>query len=183
MSEYLKDQENTYEYVEHYCQENDLEFVKAWFNDSCNNITKDQLNLLLFVCFFGDNYAFDVAKFLLEKGADINYIKNDNYSLLHEDVSCQVYANIEFRTNIEDKIIQLPIDENIKKHIIMGKIDGIKFLLENGADPNIKNLLGKTALDTLIRDYPEKYIFTEAIDLLRKYGAKTSEELDEKINI
>ena len=55
---------------------------------------------------------------------------------------------------------------------LLGHTEVVELLISNGADVNAKYRLGRTPLDTIIRNNR-----SEIADLLRKYGGKTSEEL------
>lgn len=54
--------------------------------------------------------------------------------------------------------------------------------LEAGADPNLIDDRGRTALDQALIDFPEPYDQERLTQLFREYGGKTAKELEEEKN-
>jgi hypothetical protein len=77
----------------------------------------------------------DIQKELIKAGADVNYVREDGKTPL---------------------IVAGAGD--------LGKIEGVKFLLENGANVNDSDLTGKSALSYVIKE--------DIIEVLRKSGAR-----------
>jgi ankyrin repeat protein len=139
------------------------------------------------------NYI-DIAKFLIENGADIHYTAETylpwfyirdvgmaDYFLRHgADVNTLNYfgENLLFRHPSND-LLKFLISKGINVNqqtkttsptplfTEINSFDNVKILLENGADPNIKNYLGETALDKA-RD-------NRVIRLLQQYGAENGD--------
>ena len=55
---------------------------------------------------------------------------------------------------------------------LLGHTEVVELFISNGADVNAKDRLGRTPLDTVVRNNR-----SEIADLLRKHGGKTGEEL------
>lgn len=120
--------------------------------------------------------AFDIAYYLIEKGADVNFMENKDCGnkwrmpLLHDCIMgifismCYGMNNVE----ISDKHVEL-----------------LKILLEQGADPNKRNTSDRAALDECVHrasyvldceSYSDVHAFVKkqlerAFDLLLEHGA------------
>ena len=76
-------------------------------------------------------------------------------------------------------------DEETVLHVVgQGNKEIVKLLIAEGADVNTMDNLGRTTLtiamvyrDNNLTDISAKQVFQKIIDLLRKHGAKTGEEL------
>lgn len=106
-----------------------------------NNINKDVLNRELL-----NVYDINILKILIENGANVNYI-------------CGEYT-------IFDNLIQSIVTENNSD----GYYISLKYLLNHGLNPNLKNEKGETPL---FKIYLANYfdLAKEPLELLLKYGA------------
>lgn len=108
----------------------------------------------------------EIVKYLIDKGADINAKNNDDESLLH------IVANNGHLNIIKYLIENNKVDINgvnyknqtpIMAAAINGKVKVVKLLLKYGANPEMKDILGDTALSNAI-----KFDNHEIIKLLKK---------------
>ena len=100
----------------------------------------------------------NALKHYVEAGADVNMQDVDGQTPLHYVARAKLQLNVKVR------------DQAIK--------ETIKFLISKNADLNIKDKEGKTPLDTAYFTNPlVNGSLNEIIDLLRKHGGKTAEEL------
>ena len=110
---------------------------------------------------------YNLAKFSIDKGADIETKNNDGLTAL---MSASRYGNLE----IVKLLVESGADINNAKDNIgntaltyasyFGRLEVVIYLVENGADVNAKDEYGETALD--------KASTKEVKELLRKAGAK-----------
>jgi hypothetical protein len=126
---------------------------------------------------------------LLENGADANMFDNHGNAPLHYAVGVA-----SKKLGAANKIVKLLISHGAVVNLLNKKgypplyiavdnigdmdvtLEVVKTLIEHGADVNFISPNGQTALDLAIqREYEE------LVDLLRKYGAKTSEELRQEV--
>ena len=110
-------------------------------------------------------------------GSDINAksITKSQYTPL-------LLAVMKGHKEITELLIANGADMNAKKEqramhtlliaTLLGHTEVVELLISNGADVNAKDRLGRTPLDTVIRNNR-----SEIADLLRKHGGKTGEEL------
>ena len=115
----------------------------------------------------------EITELLIAKGADVNAKNKDEETVLH------VVGN--GNKEIVKLLIAKGVDVNAKDNLgrtflhtpaIMNK-ELVELLIAEGADLNAKaNYGGNTPQDEAI-----KFEATETVDLLRKHGGKTSEEL------
>ena len=109
---------------------------------------KDQRTLLFYAIIENKNVFFD---YLLENKAFINIVDRHGYSPLH-------YAINEYRVDMVRRLIDKGANiemfdsygNNVLARAVLtskGRKEIIKFLLEKGANPNIPNYKGYTAID------------------------------------
>ena len=112
----------------------------------------------------------EAVKQHLAAGADVNVMDEDGWIPLHYATANDQKETVELliaegaEVNVKDKYDGTPLHSataNDHKEIA-------QLLIANGADVNAKNLDGDTPLD---------YAGGETVDLLRKHGGKTGEEL------
>ena len=121
----------------------------------------------------------EIAEILIDKGANVNAMSDDGWTPLHQ-------AAYEGHKEIAEILIDKGADVNAMSDIgrtplywaaDSGYKEIIELLIAKGADVNAKTNDEKTLLDMANdpnkRNKNKKFI----ADLLRKYGAKTSEEL------
>lgn len=115
-----------------------------------NKPDQNGLTLLLHACRFSGN--LEIVKYLIEKGENINACAPDGNSVLHRAID-------HFRdTELLELLISKGVDLNatnvslsrysdVLTHSIMrGDLDSFNLLLQNGANPNVRNLDGQTPL-------------------------------------
>ena len=120
----------------------------------------------------------DIAELLIEKGADVNAKSNEGKTPLHWATGTGWQGGYE----ITELLISKGADVNAKdyKHnwtplhnaARESRKETIRILISNGADINTQTIDGDTPLDSPMRNNNQKIV-----DLLRKYGGKTGEEL------
>jgi hypothetical protein len=112
-----------------------------------------------------------LAKFIIEKGANVN-LKDYDFEMtpiyFHSVVIAQLLHKAGADVNARAKKGITPL----MWYTYSNYIDGIKFLIANGAHVNIVNAEGSTALDIAIR-----FEHRESTGYLRSVGAKTATEL------
>lgn len=125
-----------------------------------------------------------MLKFLIRNGVSVKQKikgKEVSVSLLYLVISsCSLNSLKILMNNGADVNIRIRYGNSILTQLLEGKnseerILKLEYLLKNGADPNITDALGNTVLDYAIDDE-----YKEAVDCLRKYGAKTKKELSEQ---
>ena len=129
---------------------NEFELFKKTTTDRnlINFKDKDQRTLLFYAIIENKNEFFD---HLLETEAYINIVDRHGYSPLH-------YAINEYKIEMVKKLIDKGANiemfdsygNNVLARAVLtskGRGDIIKFLLEKGANPNIPNYKGYTAID------------------------------------
>ena len=102
--------------------------------------------------YYAVNANKEIVELLLANGADVNAKDNTGLTPLH-------------RASAKDDTGLTPLTEALTKEIV-------ELLITNGADVNAKNKNGDTPIDFAVRGNQ-----TATIDLLRKHGGKTREEL------
>ena len=120
----------------------------------------------------------EIAELLIDEGAEVNAKANDGGTPLY-------FAAMQGHRETAELLIANGADVNAKEidgwtplHIAAnrGQKETAELLIGKGANVNAKNAGGKTPLD--IANHPENpNDVTETINLLRKHGGKTGEEL------
>ena len=124
-------------------------FKETIKNQSLINFKDKDQRTLLFYAIIENKYAF--FDHLLENKAFINIVDRHGYSPLH-------YAINEYRLDMVKRLIDRGANiemfdsygNNVLARAVLtskGRRDIIKFLLEKGANPNIPNYKGYTAID------------------------------------
>ncbi len=114
-----------------------------------------------------------IAKFLIEKGADIKAVDNDKWSTLHWAAWSGLPAIAEELINAGIEMSGADKDGNTPLMLasIRGNADVAKILVEKGADKTLKNKNGKTALELATENkaaYKEKATsYDEIISILQ----------------
>ena len=128
---------------------------------------KGGYTLLGLVC---KNGFVDIAKMLIEKGANVNGA-TENYpplavAILHEQLEV-VKLLVNMGADVNKKTRHYPM---YMTAVDKGpRLEMLEFLLENGADPNARNYSGITLLDKAV-----EYNYPEAAALLRKHGGESA---------
>ena len=137
-----------------------LEIVKCLIENKADIDVQDELGATALIWASGGRYL-EIVKYLIENGADVNIKNNKNETaLIKVIISC-------IKTFEENK------DDMTKKHAALNRCFKIvKCLIENGADVNIKNNEGKTALDLA-----EENGYKEIVEILKSVGAKHGNEI------
>ena len=149
----------------------DLDRVKSQIENQprlINSFAADGFTPLGLSCFFGH---IDVAKYLIEKGADTSQASDNPLKVAPIHSACTI-SNYE----IAELLVLNGADVNVREqadyaplHIasISGQTKLAKLLIENGAEINAKMTNGKTPL--LLA---EEKSFSETADLIQKLGGK-----------
>ena len=115
-----------------------------------------------------------LAKFLIEKGADVNARDNDfemTPIYFHKVAIAKLLHKAGADVNVRAKKSITPL----MWYTYSNYVDGLKFLIANGAQINIVNGEGSTALDIALR-----FEHRESAAYLRSAGAKTVVELSKQ---
>jgi ankyrin repeat protein len=129
-----------------------------------------------------DNNYNDIAKILIDKGAEINKQNRYNaestiiYSILNNNVEITKYLIEKDKNNLnlqDSKYGETPLI----CAIVNGKVEIIKLLLDYDADVNIKNIFNKTALDYAETCEPNQYHDKVACDIIKVLLLKYKKEL------
>ena len=113
----------------------------------------------------------DLAKFLIEKGADVNARDHDfdmTPIYFHRVAIAKLLRKAGADVNVRAKKNITPL----MWYTYSNYVEGLKFLVANGALVNIVNAEGSTALDIAVR-----FEHRESAAYLRSAGAKTAAEL------
>ncbi len=155
---------------------------------------------------------FDMVKLLVENGVDVNDYNEEGSTLSiaiesnYKDIAQYLINNGAY---VEEQFIFFDCDDELKEYIIndleskynisplhiaslLGQVDQVKELLDQGFDPNIKDIDDRTPLHVIIHNgsyirsdsdcyslYCESSIpfkdYIDILDLLIKYGADINE--------
>jgi len=163
-------------------------------NSRCRS---DDSTVLMMVCMYSHAYnplqysyyiphAVEKVKWLLSKGADPNKQDDDGYTALMSSAACssksiKIYKGKCFMKKFKDYKI-CPVEQKINRNLSLmivkyfDRDDDIKYkssenivkiLLNNGADPNVQNTYGDTALIMAAYDAASEKI----VEILLKCGA------------
>ncbi len=147
-----------------------------------NAISKGVLPL---ACAAGCN-SMDIVQMLIDKGADVNGAYENKSTALMSAV--RHIDMVKFLVKSGADLNKQDINGNSALIIAVLtplSYDTVKFLLEQGASTNLLNKKGVTALDCVLKSMEKDYGHSEenkqrligVINLLKKYGAKTSSEM------
>ncbi len=142
------------------------EIVKELFENGLPEIVKERnLNTLLISGVCLGNY--DLAKYMLEKGADSNY-KQGSYSVLNFAVSTgrEDLVRLLFEYKADPNVTGVDNTNELMTTISLGHIHLLEVLLDNGIYIDAQNSIGLTALMRAIVENN-----TEAAELLIARGA------------
>ena len=148
---------------------NQIEIVQVLLTEY--NLNSKMINNALFdAVHLGD---IDIAKLLIENGADINTQKKLGNTPLHkakDSFGCGYIKMSEFLikngadVNMQNHLGDTPLHRAVES----ARVDLVKLLIENGADVNIKNNAGNTPLVIVMSS---DYSPVETIKLLIDNGA------------
>ena len=136
---------------------------------------QDYTTPLLYTC---ENGNYEIAKLLLEYGANPNVVGSDNSTPLIEALDSESYDIMELLIkNGADIEYEFYDNTCLVRAVRIGDIQAVKLLLEYGANPNATNSDGFTPLNYikniyLNNDMTPSFEHQEIIDLLIEYGAK-----------
>ena len=110
----------------------------------------------------------EITKFLLENGADAGVIDKTGNTPLHIIGTKNMHIEA-IRTIIDfNELPNFPQSEKVNEEAINEQLGVVKLLIEHGANPNLKNKAGKTALDFAIEGG-----FEQIIEFFSNYQDKT----------
>jgi hypothetical protein len=118
---------------------------------------------------------WDVAKYLIEKGADLNVVGGDggtqiNWAVHHDNVDIiKILVDKGAKLNIRNKWGMTELHTAIWR----GNIHVVEYLLDHGSDPNIKTNEGWTAMHYAYRSGHD-----DVISLLKQRGVSMAEKDD-----
>ncbi len=118
---------------------------------------------------------WDIAKYLIEKGADLNVVGGDGGTQINWAVH---HDNVDIIQTLIDKGAKLNIRNQwgmteLHTAIWRGNIHVVEYLLDHGSDPNIKTNEGWTAMHYAYRSGHD-----DVIALLKKRGVSMTEKDD-----
>ena len=126
--------------------------------------------------------GYEVMTLLVENGADVNDI-GLGMTALHrfaDPKSVRYLVDKVADVNAIDKFGDTPLHKMVEGYLWKQK-ESVEILIAAGADVNAFNFDGMTPLDNFLTNHiaapREDKLFFEFEKLLRKHGAKTSEEL------
>ena len=121
----------------------------------------------------------EVAKLLIKRGADTSNIKDGTNSLAQHAAEHGLSDILELlggKDNFHfDKVIDGG-DTLLASAAGRGDVDSLRFLLQNGANVNAKNLSGDTALTAVFQYHLERRLVLETVKLLLSFGADINAE-------
>ncbi|XP_077297586.1 uncharacterized protein LOC143919248 [Arctopsyche grandis] len=121
---------------------------------------KCDLNTYMHIACQYSNY--EVFRFLIEKGADVNYKNRNNEASLHQ---AALGGNVKILRLLINKGLDVNVSEKHGNTPLIfatnyNRTEAIKFLLKSGANPNAINSRGKTVLHNLaFNDAVEEFNF------------------------
>lgn len=113
----------------------------------------------------------DLAKFLIQKGADVN-LKDYDFEMTPIYFQRVAVAKLLHKAGADVNVRAKKGITPLMWYTYSNYVEGLKFLIANGAHVNVVNAEGSTALDIAIR-----FQHRESVAYLRSAGAKTAEEL------
>lgn len=158
---------------EEYCENNQIDKAIELVRKGLDINTKNEsgLKLIQLVCFYHINkkHSMKLIKLLHEKGSNLENIIYwiGNIELIKFLLENAVDINEKKPTNGDTCLIK-----HVKDYITY--IPLYIFLLENGADPELKNFDGKNALDYLVRnieEYPNILEYKEIYEIIKSKKA------------
>ena len=155
-----------------------IEIIKALLNQGANpnSKTKDGIPAI-YLALNHKKSSLKILTLLLENGADPNVKKNhdtilsqicnqpENYTETKKLIS--ILSKFRVDLNSKDIAGDTPFIQIIQKSSLLCRMELLKCLLENGADPFIKGYMGLTALHYLCMMYKEEHCFPEQEELLK----------------
>lgn len=127
------------------------EFIELLLNN--NPKIKSKVPIFHYI----DKKDLEFAKFLLDKGFDINLVDHFRNSALFDAVfmnGAQDFAEFLLKNGIDPNLQNKNGDTALHSAAFFTKVDNIELLLKYGASPNIKNNKGLTPLDVIKNQTP-----------------------------
>lgn len=130
----------------------------------------------IFVALFHNN-DIAIVEFLINNGANVKFISDNGWTPLH--IVCgdgNTENSVAIAKLLLDHGASIHLNEKIGGEtpltfaVHVGYVDMIRFLLENGADPNLKNDDDETPL-VIVTNSHERENKLEILNLLLKHGA------------
>ncbi|AKI79824.1 putative ankyrin repeat protein [Acanthamoeba polyphaga mimivirus] len=139
------------------------------------------------------NNNFDIIKILLDNNTNPNLSNNKGNTLLHNicihGESCDSIINLLLNYNVDLNSVNLKRKTALmylcKYHYKTNNINSIELLLKNGANPNIQNHKGNTAIMYLFSIFLHEYgsLKYRIIKLLLQYGADPNIKNNDEISV
>jgi ankyrin repeat protein len=160
--------------IVHAAREKSFDVVRVlldWPGTDVNSVNAADESALMFVAMHGDE---DLAKVLMAKGAQVN---KPDWTPLH--YAAMTGQNEMIRLLLKNNAYIDTASENGTTALMMAarsnQIKCVRFLVEQGADPSLRNNAGLTAADYLLRmdaKADAAWLEQQATIYLRKYGTK-----------
>lgn len=156
------------------CRDGDFEAVQKLLDEGTNLDLRDGDGMTLLMTASSNGYT-DIVRLLLEKGADPNILDSHGWTAL--ELACG--GIIPIKAGAFKKIVSMLIEKgaNINHNCngwgtslmfqsIMGNYTNVETLLNYGANPNIQNKRGYTAIN-----YASSKGYSDIVNLLIENGA------------
>jgi ankyrin repeat protein len=154
---------------ERLCRAGRIEEIKMQLENGLDPNTKDGMGKSLLELALEYN-LIDIMKILLDKGAN-------NSGVLHWAGSGnkiqEMNLLISYGADVNEFLESKPGGTPLSRSIYFGRVEAVKFLIENGANVKFRNKQGYSTIQSArMFNYASKEIYEEIIEILKKAGAE-----------